>query len=143
MLPDLDKILERVSKVKLTGGLVGRVCTVVLVSCVVIGVLGALSRNEWVMGGVVVAILIIVFPMLWRVISFAEKNPQVAILDGAQFLKHEQLVLASKGVPEITVVPEAQVQEHPALPSPEQLAAANRPDEQPALPSPGGDSEPR
>jgi hypothetical protein len=143
MLPDLDKILERVSRVKLTGGLVGRVCTVALVYSVVIGVLGALSRNEWVMGGAVVAILVIVFPMLWRVINFAEKNPQVAILDGAQFLKHEQLVLASKGVPEITVIPEAQIQEQPALPSPAQVASANKPDEQPALSGPGGQDESR
>lgn len=98
-----DKVLESVSKVRLSGGLVGRVCTVLLVACAALGSIGALSHNEWVMGGAISAIVLLAFPMLWRIIGFAEQHPQVAILDGAQFLKHEQLVLASKSVSAIEV----------------------------------------
>lgn len=42
------------------------------------------------------------FPMLWRLISFADKNPQAAILEGAEFLLHQQLVQGSKDIPAIT-----------------------------------------
>lgn len=103
----LDKVLQRASQVKLSGGLVGRVCSVLFVACIAIGTIGALSKSEWIMGGSIVAIVVLLFPMLWKIISFAEDNPGVALLDGAQLLKHEQLRLASKSEPEIFVVPES------------------------------------
>ena len=43
---------------------------------------------------------ILTFVILWRLINFANKNPQAAIL-GAQFLVHEQIQLAAKGIPSL------------------------------------------
>lgn len=123
-----DKILERVSKVRLSGGLVGRVCTVLVVACTALGAIGVWSRNEWIMGGSILAIFALAFPMLWRIIGFAEQNPHAAILDGAQFLKLEQLLLASKINPEITVVAETQMEAHPVPLSPSTTADVDEPD---------------
>ena len=134
MSVDLDQMLQRASEVKLSGGLVGRVCTVLLVGSVAIGAVGVAASNVWVSAGAIVAILIFALPILWRVINFAQKNPSAAILDGAQFIQHEQLILASKTNPEIRVTPGTQVEARPRLPlSPESLADLDRPDA-PSLP---------
>jgi len=34
--------------------------------------------------------------MLWRVINFADRNPQAALLEGSEFLMHERMVHSSK-----------------------------------------------
>ena len=64
-----DKILGHVSKVKLSGGVVGKVCTVLIVTAVCLGGLGVASRNEWVIGGGMLGILLIAFVMLWRAMA--------------------------------------------------------------------------
>ena len=108
MTNSIDNAIQRVSKINLSGGLVGRVCTVIVVACVALGSIGVMAKSEWIMGGAVVAILLVVIPLSLRIIGFAEKNPGVALLDGAQLLKHEQLRLASKNKPEILVGPQTQ-----------------------------------
>jgi len=123
----IEKIMNKASQVKLSGGLVGRVCTVLFVACICIGAIGVLSRNDWIMGGAVIAILLLAFPMLWRIISFAERHPGVALLDGAQLLKHEQLRLASKQEPEILVVQSSLTEGKPVLVSDEQALLADSP----------------
>lgn len=132
MTPSIDRVLATASKVKLTGGLVGRVCSVLVVACLALGTVGALSKNEWIMGGSIVSIVLLAFPLLWRIINFADKNPGVAILDGAQFLKHEQMRLASKTTPEIVVLPSSQT----ADPSPVSSEMLELGDEMPDPPEP-------
>ena len=124
----IETTLLRVSKLRLSGGLVGRVCTVLIVACAALGAIGALSHNEWIMGAAILAIFVLAFPMLWRIVGFAERNPHVAILDGAQFLKHEQLLLASKSNPEIEVNPETQTEPRPPLLAPSSNADVDEPD---------------
>ncbi len=77
---DISKISEGVSKIKFPGGVVGKVSTVLVVVCLTVGGLGALSRNQWVLVGAIAAIIGIAFPVLWRLITFANNNPQAAIL---------------------------------------------------------------
>ena len=98
---DINKTLKNVSKVKLPGGVVGKVCTVLIVVTLTIGGLAALSHETWLLGVAVGAIILIVFPMLWRLINFADKNPQAAILEGAEFLMHQQILMGSKATPYI------------------------------------------
>jgi hypothetical protein len=102
---DFTKTLENVSKIKLGAGVVGKVSTVLVVYCVTLGALAAFSSEPLVRAGAIAAILIVVFPMLWRLINFADKNPQAAILEGAEFLVHEQMMVAQKGSPERLVDP--------------------------------------
>jgi len=113
MALDITKQLKNVSKVKLPGGVVGKVCTVLIVVTLTIGSLGALAREPWLLGAAVFAIIIIVFPMLWRLINFADKNPQAAILEGAEFLMHQQIVMGSKGNPQIPASVDVSVVDRP------------------------------
>jgi hypothetical protein len=111
---DFDKILGHVSKVKLSGGVVGKACTVLIVTAVCLAGLGMTSGNDWIIGGGMVGILLIVFVMLWRLINFADKNPQSALLEGAEFLVHQQMILGTKTNPTILVQPGELVEEQPA-----------------------------
>jgi len=46
-------------------------------------------------------ILLLAFVIFWRLINFADRNPQAALLEGAEFIIHEQIVHASKYLPSI------------------------------------------
>src|SRR5205823_1008866 len=61
---DITKIFRNASKIKLGSGVVGKVSSVLIVVCVTLGGLAAISRNDWVQGGAVAAIFLIVFIML-------------------------------------------------------------------------------
>ena len=128
MIGSLDKVLQRASQVKLSGGLVGRVCTVLFVACIALGTIGALSKSDLIMGAAIIAIDLLLFPMLWKIITFAENNPGVALLDGAQLLKHEQLRLASKNEADILVDADLQREGRAVSDSPDTASLADEPD---------------
>jgi hypothetical protein len=67
--------------------------------------------------------------MLWRLINFANDNPQAAILEGAEFLIHEQMELAAKGIPHLPNIPTLYMEDKPVQIEPEQLQSLNKPDE--------------
>jgi hypothetical protein len=127
---DLDKILNKVSAIKLPGGVVGKVCIVLVIASICIGVLAGISKNEWILGAGIAAIFLLAFPMLWRLISFADRNPQAALLEGAEFLLHTQMVMGSKNNPIIPLEAETITEERPAhLPAEERLQL-DEPEEQ-------------
>ena len=131
---DLDKVLQKVSAIKLPGGVVGKVCAVLIVASVCIGGIAAVAKNDGVIVAGIAAIFLLAFPMLWRLINFADKNPQAALLEGAEFLLHTQMVLGSKTNPVITVEPETITEERPVQLPPEEQAQLNQPEAAQALP---------
>jgi hypothetical protein len=108
-----DQMLNRVSAIKLTGGLIGRVCTVLIVVVVGFVVLGAKSNLWWMAPLSLIAIFSFSFPILWWVLRFAKTNPHAAIFDGAELLQYEQLTHSSKNHPMIMVTPESKTEGHP------------------------------
>ena len=98
---DIAKVLQTASGVKLPGGIVGKICLVLIVASICIGTLASFSGNRWIIAGGIVAIFLLTFPMLWRVINFADRNPQAALLEGAEFLIHQRILLGSKSNPSI------------------------------------------
>ena len=118
---NLESVLEKVSKVKLSGGVVGKVCTTLIIVALSTAVICWSVGQVWVAILALVLLFLLSFVMLWRVISFADKNPQAALLEGAEFLVHQQLAYGSKENPEVDVsdqprLTEPQIEE---LPSPE------------------------
>ena len=100
MLPvNIEKAIEGLAKVTLRGGVVGKVTFSVVAIAVVIGVVAWAAGNIWLSSVAVVRISLIAFVMLGRVIDFADRNPQAALLEGAEFLVHQQIVHAAKGMP--------------------------------------------
>lgn len=100
----LDRLLDSVSKIRFNGGLVGRVCTALMVLMACITALGIASANPWLIGGAMLLLVVVAVPVLLKVFAFAEQNPNAAILDGAEFVKAERLRQSSKGIPEIPVI---------------------------------------
>jgi hypothetical protein len=135
---DLDKVLQKVSSIKLPGGVVGKVCAVLIVVSVCILGIAVVAKNDWVIVGGILAIFVLAFVMLWRLINFADKNPQAALLEGAEFLLHTQMVLGSKTNPVITVEAETITEERPIQLPPEEQAQLNQPEAVPALPPDNG-----
>ncbi len=118
---DVDRALEGLTKVTLRGGVVGKVTfSVVAVSLALAGIAWA-GNNIWLSVGALGAVFVFAFVMLWRLISFADRNPQAALLEGAEFLVHEQIVHASKSGSVLSLGSVIQVQ-----PEPIEGPAANR-----------------
>jgi hypothetical protein len=102
MLEEITKTLGQLSNVRLHGGVVGKVSLAVIVGSCALGAIGVATHNPWVQGACVLGILGLATPLLWRLIGFARANPEAALLEGAEFLVHTQLTLASKNQPEFT-----------------------------------------
>lgn len=119
-------------KIKLSGGTVGRVCAVLIAVSLSIAGVGMRTSNDWVAGGAIAAIFLLALVILSKAMSFAEHNPGVALLDGAQLIRHEQLRVAAKGSPEFTVVPETQKERRPVLMAPEEASAPDAPQIEPS-----------
>jgi predicted outer membrane repeat protein len=98
---DFSKLINNVAKVKLGGGIFGKTCTVIIVIAVTFGGIAWIANNLWVCILALFLIAIIAFVLLWRLIDFADKNPQAVILEGAEFLVHQQIELAAKGIPNL------------------------------------------
>lgn len=109
---NFDKAFDGLAKVTLKGGVVGKVTfAVVAVSFALLGV-AVVASNMWVSIGAGVLIFALSFPMLWRLISFADRNPQAAILEGAEFILHQQIIHSSKNAP---VLPDSDVPMQPYI----------------------------
>jgi hypothetical protein len=90
--------------------------------------IAALIHNIWVSCGALLLIFTLTFVILWRLINFANNNPQAAILEGAEFLVHEQIELAAKGVASIPFSVSSLTEETPIKIDENSLAIANLPD---------------
>jgi hypothetical protein len=87
-----------------------------------------LSRDTIVMYVVLGLVTLICFITIMRLINFANKNPQAAILDGAEFLVHQQIEHAAKGIPKITLSTDIS-QAKPVSNTDESRKQINMPDE--------------
>jgi hypothetical protein len=54
---------------------------------------------------IMIALAIFDIVLVCLLIRFANKNPQAVILEGAEFLVHEQIQLAAKGITAVSSIP--------------------------------------
>ncbi len=107
---DIGTAVQGISKVNLRGGVVGKVALTVMVVSIATSLVAWSAHNIWISAAAIAAIFIIAFTMLWRLISFADRHPQAALLEGAEFLVHEQMLQGSKNHPMFRVDPRDRVQ---------------------------------
>jgi hypothetical protein len=92
-----DRWIEGASQIKLKGGIFTVGCRVLITFIVFFTLLSGLLRDlcfaYLVLGGSIAIILI----LMGALIYFAMKNPQAAILEGAEFLAFEKLKIEGKG----------------------------------------------
>lgn len=91
--------LERLSNVRLHGGVVTKVTRVLIVASASMAAIAWSAKLWWVSLMALVFVFGLCFPMLWRLINFADKNPQAALFEGAEFLAHERLTMGTKDAP--------------------------------------------
>ena len=128
---DLDGIVQNLSKVKLKGGVVGKVTLTVMIVSLCLAVIAWSVQNIWISGAALALVFILAFAMLWRLINFADRHPQAAIMEGAEFLVHEQLRLGSKAQPIIVVDPMDRIQPEPTEGASANPQIAAQPDQPP------------
>ena len=97
----LHSILESASKITLPGGVVGKVCKVLIFIALAFAAIAWSVQVVWVSVAALGMLFLLCFVILWRLVSFADRNPQAAILEGAEFLMHEQLRLGTKANPQL------------------------------------------
>ena len=98
---NFQSILHTASKIKLPGGVVGKVCKVLIFIALAFAAIAWSVKVVWVSIAALAMLFILCFIILWRLVSFADRNPQAAILEGAEFLMHEQLRLGTKTNPKL------------------------------------------
>ena len=95
----IPNLANSVSKISLKGGLAGKICYVLIVVTFVLGAIVYFTKNIWITWFVAIAIVVLVFYFLCRLCSLAERNPQAALMEGAEYLLHEQLTFQTKNNP--------------------------------------------
>lgn len=126
---DIGKLINNVSQVRLKGGIFAKASVVIIIVSLCIFGIAATLGNIWVSCGAIGLIFILAFVILMRLINFANKNPQAAILEGAELLVHEQIQLAAKGIKEIPNSLSGLTTETPIQINNKVQKEANQPDE--------------
>lgn len=105
LITEIQTLLEKGSKIRLRGGVVGKVSTVLFVACIALAAIAWSAKIWWI--SLVCALLLVglCFPLLWRLISFAQDNPYAALFEGAELLAHERLKLGTKQEPSLPAAP--------------------------------------
>ncbi|WP_425615452.1 hypothetical protein NA78x_005372 [Anatilimnocola sp. NA78] len=107
-VPDIAGMTERISSIRLSGGVVGRLSTVLICATVALGTTAAtvaFSGSEigaYVAGGIAVLLALLILCVCGGMVWFAHANPQAALFEGAEFLLHEQMTLGMKGAPNLS-----------------------------------------
>jgi hypothetical protein len=130
-----------VSKFRLSGGLAGKICHVLIFVAI------AMAAVAWSVKVLLVALLalgmifILTFVMLWRLINLAHKSPQSALMEGAEFLLHEQLMVGTKNQPNMDISQEEVVESAPLELSASEKRTLNEPEEEPPIEISSGDAK--
>src|SRR5215471_12681541 len=125
---DLEGILQNISKIKLRGGVVGKVTIAVMVVSLALAGISWTVHNIWISLLALVLVFALAFTLLWRLITFADRNPQAALFEGAEFLVHEQLRFGTKAEPSMVIEATDRAQPQPIEGPAADLGKALEPD---------------
>jgi len=100
---NLDSIIQNVSKLTLKGGLAGKICHVLIYVALSMAAIVWSVKLPSVAFISLGMIFVLTITVLWRLINLADKNPQSALMEGAEFLLHEQMMIGTKQQPQIPV----------------------------------------
>ena len=92
-----DKALESIKSVRLTGGIFGKTTLLLVVLSICAAAVSIKTGTWWIPLVLMLPVIGISFYALKRCFDFAERNPQAAIMDGADLLIHERLIHEMKG----------------------------------------------
>jgi hypothetical protein len=109
---------DAVGKIKLPGGTVGKVCFMVCVVSISFAAIAVAVRSDVVAIVAMVLVATVALTLGLGVIRFADNHPQAALMEGAEFLKHEQQqVQRSRTTPARVVTTAEKADKAPLLPA--------------------------
>ena len=123
---DLNTFIRGATKVILPGGIVGKTSYVLIAVCAALAVIAGAIRTEPIGYAAIGALAVIVLPTIWRLIRFAERHPERALMEGGEYLAYVHL--AQKGRGEFAPSPEELPTAEATQLLPEITEAAQRPD---------------
>lgn len=94
--------LEKLRETKLRGGIFGQATWLLIVIVVCFSGLAASLHVLWAAVVIVFAVLVTVIYALNRLFNFADKNPLLAIVSGAQAVEHARVTNEAKGIGQIS-----------------------------------------
>lgn len=98
-----DKALESIKIIKLPGGIFGKTTLFLIVLCLSIVAVSIKIGTWWFSLTLMLPMIGLAYYALKRCFDFAERNPQAAIMDGAELLVHERIVHETKGDKKIPI----------------------------------------
>lgn len=91
---------ESVGRIKLGRGVAGQLSTIAIVVVIVLGALAFRLNNLYVTIGSILVIILFAFFVFKQILKFAHQHPDVAILEGSEFLiYHGKVQLGAKTLP--------------------------------------------
>ena len=125
---DLNSIAHTISGLKLKGGLSGKICHVLIFVALAMAAIAWSVQVIWVAVLSLSMIFVLTMVMLWRLINLADKNPQSALMEGAEFLVHEQLQFGTKQQPQMHITKNDMAEAGPLQLSSVDLKTLNQPE---------------
>lgn len=131
-----EKEFKTLKAIKLTGGIFGKTTLLLIVLCVCVAAVCFKAGVWWLSLILMLPLMGIVTYAFIRIMDFAEKNPQAAIMDGSELLIYERIVHGRKGQETLPSFPPTADHQSPPL-LPEDLEATDPP---PLLSIPSGNA---
>lgn len=93
------------NQIKLGPGVVGRITTMGVAFFVCVAI--ALSRIDgaYFIAGIVALAAVILLILVFSAIRFANRNPELSLLEGANLVRYQEVRMAARGLPEAPPMP--------------------------------------
>ncbi len=85
-------------KVRMGRGVVGKTSHVAIAFFAVLAIIAYGTKNDWVLAGVGLIAAAVFVWLVDRLFRFSEKNPTLALMEGAELIAWQQIEMAAKGV---------------------------------------------
>ena len=97
LIPGLDNLIKSATHLRFPAGVFGKTCMLVAVVATAFAAIAWSVSTDWVSALALVLLSLLTCTALFRLFNFADRNPAAAILEGAEFIKHEEMTLQYKG----------------------------------------------
>jgi hypothetical protein len=98
LLKDVGVSQESLESVRLGRGVVGKATFALISIAALLGVVASRLSTGWMLLAVAALGVAVFVVYLFRILSFAEEHPDLALLEGAELVKWKQIDVAAKGV---------------------------------------------
>ncbi len=97
---DFDQLFETtIGRIKFGSGVIGKTGTVMLGVVIVFGIVAYRIDGFWALAGIALLTAAVFLVYLFATLRFAERNPNIAVLEGAELIQAKRLDLGASEMP--------------------------------------------